>query len=103
MSDSTVSSSDDSSIGSIYIVTRDEMLRHGLELLGWSAKKLDRKSKKKDEKQSLWFRREFGAAPHVVAQIWEDLQTTNIEAAMIQNATKNDLSQLLYTLQFMKC
>lgn len=95
--------SSDSSIASIFVLTRDDILQRGLKLLLWSDEKLARKSKKKIEKETDWFKHEYGADPYVVAQIWEDLQRTGIEAARINNANDDDLSHLFHALQFMKC
>lgn len=94
--------SDSSFDDDMLILTVDELLRHGLKLLGWTDKLLDRKSKYKHEKQTHLFKCDFGACPQVVAQIFEDLQTTTIAAARIHNATMDDVSHLLYTLNFLK-
>jgi DDE superfamily endonuclease len=96
------SSSSDDAIASL-IFTRDEMLYHGLSLLGWTDDKLDRNSKNKDAKHDSWFSSEYGAGPHVVAQIWEDLLTTDIQDAKLSDATREDVSNLLYTLHLIKC
>jgi hypothetical protein len=97
-----MSDSDDSNYSNLFILTSDEILNRGLKLIGWTHQKLARKSKHKEEKQANWFSCEYGARPHVVAQIWIDLQRTEIEDARINDANEDDLSQLLYTLNFMK-
>jgi DDE superfamily endonuclease len=97
-----MSDSDDSDYANLLIFTSDEILNHGLKLLGWTDKKLARESKHKHEKQANWFSCEYGAKPHVVAQIWIDLQRTEIEDARIIAATEDELTQVLYTLQLLK-
>ena len=49
-----------------------------------------------------WFTSDFGASPHVVAVIFSDLQTTDIAAAKIHDATTDDLDHLFFALQFLK-
>lgn len=100
MSDNSSSGSDSNAI--TLVLTGSEIMLHGLKLLGWSEKKLNRKSKNGSNKKSLWFANEYGASPLVVAQIWEDLQTSNLEAVRINDATLDDLTVLLQTMQFMK-
>ena len=96
----TISSSDSDDVH--LILTGAEILEHGLLLLGWTVEQLNRKSKKRHEKQAAWFQAEFGASHHVVAQIFGDLQTTEIPAAQIHCATKLDLDHLLFALHFLK-
>ena len=96
-SDSLSSDDDD-----ILILTGDNMLRHGLKLLGWTDRQLDRKSRRKREKQFFLFKSDYGASPHVVAQIFEDLQTTNIVAAQIRNASLEDVCFLFFALNILK-
>jgi hypothetical protein len=77
-------------------------LKHGLSLLGWTDKHLNRQSKKRYEKHSKWFHCEYGASHHVVAQIFSDLQTTKIAAAKFHSATMVDLDYLLFAFHFLK-
>jgi hypothetical protein len=62
------------------ILTDDEVLTRGLELVGFG---IDRQERVKDEENVLRFTDHFGSHPRVYAQIWEDLQTTNIAAARV--------------------
>jgi DDE superfamily endonuclease len=99
---STISSGSLSDLGDAYVLTGDEFMQHGLLLLGWTERQLDRNSKRRREKHTAWFKAEFGCSGQVVAQIFEDLQTTDIQAARIDNAALEDASHLLYALAFMK-
>ena len=83
------------------IKTPDELLEIGLELLGFSEKQINRKSKHRKHKLKNLFSGNFGALPHVVAQIWEDLQRTQIPAAWLKPEERN-LPHFLYTFHFMK-
>jgi DDE superfamily endonuclease len=94
--------SSDSSNGDALILTGDEMLLYGLKLLGWEEKQLVRKSKNNRDNLLSLFKSDFGASPAVVAQIFEDLQTTDLPAARISFATMDDAAQLLYALNFLK-
>lgn len=109
MSDTTDSSTSSVSSGSLIsddddalILTATEILQHGLDLLGWTDGQLDRESKNRLEKHAAWFTSDFGASHHVVAQIFYDLQTTDIQAARIHSATMEDLDHLLFALHFLK-
>lgn len=81
-----------------YILTDDEMLREGLFALGWNQTQLDR-SKDKGNKEK--FRAHFGANPHVIAQLWEDLVTTNVPKARV-DPKKNPIKQFFVALHFLK-
>lgn len=100
--ESSEGSDDDDVLDGIFILTGDEIMRHGLLLLGYKAEQLDRQSKRRREKHTAMFKGDYGASPQVVARIFEDLQTTNIPSAKIHAANMNDASHLLYTLAFMK-
>lgn len=82
----------------IVIQTPDEILVRGLELVG-----IDR-DRQKRFKQSIkleHFRSHFGSDPVVYADIWEDLQTTNLPAA-IMILKHSDVDSFLMTLHFLK-
>jgi hypothetical protein len=50
------------------------------------------------------FRSHYGSNPIVYAQIWEDLQTTEIEEAKISGAVANTgLDYFLMAIHFLKC
>ena len=62
------------------IYTENEVRVKGLLILGWSEQQIDRiQNVTADER----LRADFGANPHIIAQLWEDLQTTPIDAARI--------------------
>ena len=70
----------------LVIFSPREMLNEGLLLLGWTQKKIDRVE---ESTNSIRFRSHFNCNPPVAAQIWEDLQTTKIEGANInEHSTK---------------
>lgn len=81
-----------------HILTEDEMLTEGLNALGWDEEKLKRnQTKTLNEK----FRAHFGANPHVVAQLWEDLITTDNAKARV-DPVKNPIKQFFVALHFLK-
>jgi DDE superfamily endonuclease len=97
------SASSDSSDGeNILVLTGEEILNRGLVLLGWTEKELARQSKNRLKKHAAWFHCDFGASHHVVAQVFTDLQTTDIAAAQIHSANMDDLDHLLYAFHFLK-
>ncbi|CAB9527827.1 unknown protein [Seminavis robusta] len=94
-------SSDDDIDPDLQIVTPEEMLEHGMKLIGWKEKQLKRKSKKRWRKWCYLFAADFRAKPHVVCQMWEDLQSTELTEAYLQPLERN-LDQFLYALHFLK-
>jgi DDE superfamily endonuclease len=96
------STSSGSNVDDILVLTGEEILRRGLMLLGWSERKLARASRNRHAKHTHLFICDFGANPHVVAEIFSDLQTTDIAAVKIDDATIDDLENLLFALQFLK-
>jgi DDE superfamily endonuclease len=66
------------------ILTDDEVLTRGLHLVGFG----DRQARANKETNLERFTAHFGSKPQVCAQIWEDLQTTNIEAARVSGNAK---------------
>jgi hypothetical protein len=81
------------------ILTADEFLRKGLELGGF-----DRHRQKKVRRaQNLERFRSFcGSNPVVYAEIFEDLQTTEIDEARVDAATLC-VDSFLMALHFLKC
>jgi hypothetical protein len=98
---------DDSSSSSdgddLQIFTPDEMMVKGLLLLGWTEHQIGRVQ---DVTNLERFRSHFGADPDVLAQIWEDLQTTEIAAANINrhftDRMKKDVKDFFATMHFLK-
>ncbi|CAB9525015.1 hypothetical protein SEMRO_1617_G286340.1 [Seminavis robusta] len=93
--------SDDDADPHLQVLTPEEMLQHGMKLIGWNERQLRRKSKKRWRKWCILFAADFGAKPHVVCQIWEDLQTTALKEAYLHPNQRN-LDQFLYALHFLK-
>lgn len=71
---------DDDSFPDLEIYTIREMLEIGLKLLRWEEHQLKRVGY--DSKVTR-YRGHFGANPGVYAQLWEDLQTTTLDAARV--------------------
>jgi hypothetical protein len=99
-------SNDDDSTDSSFpkdldIKDSNEILSIGLKLLGFTDKQLSRKSKHKRRRLKKLFTSNFGAGPHVVAQMWEDMQTTTINEAYLALEERN-FSHFLYTFHFIK-
>ena len=99
MSDLEDDSSEDGIV--IDVKTPKEIMTFGLQLLGYSQKQIDRKSKRKHEKNNNRFRASFGIKPHVAAQVWEDLQVTPIKKDKIL-PEKMSLEHFLIALHFIK-
>lgn len=81
--------------------TPTELLNRGLKLLGWNDKQIKRKSKKRWAKWTTRFAADFGAKPHVLCQIWEDLQQTTINEAYLSPDERN-IDHFLYAMNFLK-
>jgi hypothetical protein len=64
----------------VVILTTDEILRKGLELVGFDCRRQQNVSWPKNLER---FRAHYGSDPVVYSQIWEDLQVTEIPAAQI--------------------
>ena len=80
------------------IYTEEEMRHQGLSIIGWEGAGLTRATK---ETLNGRFRDEFGANPHVIAQLWEDLQITLIPEARL-DPDRRDLFQFFTALHFLK-
>lgn len=67
----------------VLILTADEVLRKGLQLVGFDCRRQRNASSPTNLRR---FRTHYGSNPSVYAQIWEDLQTTMIpEACLVIN------------------
>ena len=80
------------------ILTEDEMLKQGLFALGWEDHQLQRNQPTTLNDK---FRGHYGAKPHVIAQLWEDLLTTDVRKARVVPG-KNSLRYFFVTLHFLK-
>jgi hypothetical protein len=74
------SEDDDDNRGITSIITSNEMLKVGLEFGGYKSRRINRAKKATNIER---FKALFGASPRVVALIWEDLQTTQVDAAHV--------------------
>jgi hypothetical protein len=100
--DSVISSLGDMefiSLEDLEIYTEDEMLDHGLLAVGW---KHDEFSHLQHKTKVERFRSEYGARPAVLAQLWEDLQTTKVERANILKAKIRKLKLFFAAMHFLK-
>jgi hypothetical protein len=83
------------------IFTADEILARGLSLVGYNRSRQENVSRDTNLKR---FRSHYGSNPIVYAQIWEDLQTTEMEEAKISGAAANTgLDYFLMSIHFLKC
>ena len=76
---------DDISLPDIEIYTAREMLDIGLKLLRWEDHQLARVQ---HETRVTRYIGHFGAGPGVLAQLWEDLQTTSLEEARVNTSRR---------------
>jgi hypothetical protein len=84
----------------LWIVTSDHIFKHGLALVGFSATRFEKVSRAANLAR---FCAHYGSNPIVYAQIWDDLQTTEISEPRIDNVTALDLVYFLMTINFLKC
>ena len=86
--------------GDHVIFTSGEILNKGLELLRFPGERIE---KFKHSRAVDRFRLAFGATPKIVAQIWDDLQTTTIDSARLDPGKKNrSMDDFLRTLFFLR-
>lgn len=71
---------DHSDIGSVMVLTADEIMKHGLKLVKYTRRRIKRAKTIRNIER---FKGHFGSQPVVVAQIWEDLQTTQVVEARV--------------------
>ena len=83
----------------VIVVTPDQMLTQGLMLVGFENHRIQNVSRVVNLER---FRAHYGSNPIVYAQIWEDLQTTAVPDAQIDNV-QADLSMFLMSIYFLKC
>ena len=92
------SSSGSSSVHNIVVVTDEEMLYIGLELLGWTRERLDRR--KRVETNVEQYHGMYGVDPSATVKLWHDLQSTQIEDARVY-ADDTSLEKLHWALHFL--
>jgi hypothetical protein len=82
------------------IYTPDDMLLKGLQCLGWEKEKIGRVQRSTNVGR---FRDLFGARPEVLAQIWEDLQVTDVAEANINHGlARKSLKEFFMAMHFLK-
>ena len=81
------------------VLTPDEFMSLGLTIGGYKEERATRKS------NLLRFQSLYGSLPHVYAQLWEDLITTDVAVASIATGTGRGRtpSNFLIALNFLKC
>jgi hypothetical protein len=91
-------SNEDEHDDSVIILTADEILKHGLHFIGYTSKRI----KKAKRRTNLGrFKGHFGSSPRVIAQIWEDLQRTNIPEAFVP-VEKQNFNHFLMSMHHLK-
>jgi len=80
------------------IYTPDEMLVLGLRLLGWTSRQIQRVQTATNVTR---FRAFFNAHPRVCAQLWEDLQTTQLQEANIIRAGRRSVKEFFMAMNFL--
>jgi hypothetical protein len=73
-------SDDNDNRGITSIITSNEVLTHGLRIGGHTSRRINGGKKATNVER---FKPLHGSSPRVVALIWEDLQTTQVEAAHV--------------------
>jgi hypothetical protein len=81
------------------ILTADEFLLKGLELGGFDIRRQGRVSQKTNLER---FKGLYGSNPIVYAQMWEDLQTTDIAESRLK-ANELCVTRFLCSINFLKC
>ena len=81
------------------ILTSEEVLRRGLQFVGYDDRRQQRCQRSTNLKR---FRANFGAAPIVYAQIWEDLLTTKMKGANIIDS-KPKYDDFLLAIYWLRC
>jgi hypothetical protein len=79
------------------IVTPAQTMSRGLKMAGFDERRMDRAKEALNERR---FRSWYGSNPNVIARIWEDLLTTEIEEAQILE--KADFDHFLMSFYFLK-
>ena len=83
----------------LVILTEDEMLFKGLQLVGFNRRRME--NVKRDTNIER-FKAHYGSIPFAYAQIWEDLQTTDIPEARI-HAKPKSLDRFLMAIHWLTC
>ena len=81
----------------VLVLTPDQFLRKGLQLVGYSRRRQRRVCRATN---LMRFRKHYGSNPIVYAQIWEDMQTTDIPEARI-DARRHCPDSFLMAIHFL--
>jgi hypothetical protein len=81
-----ISASEDEHDDTVIALTPDEILKRGLLLVGYTRKRIKRAKRKVNLSR---FKGHFGSSPRVIAQIWEDLQRTDIQKSFVPVEMQN--------------
>ena len=85
----------------LLILTPDEILQKGLELVGFSCRRQQNVTRPTN---LVRFRAHYGSNPIVYSQIWEDLLTTDIpEARLAITKLAGAVDAYLMAIHFLKC
>lgn len=82
------------------VLTENEMLQKGLEILGYDQQAQTRVHWKTRVRR---FKRHFASSPLVCSILWETLQTTDIDDARITNTSDKAFTMFLMALYYLKC
>jgi hypothetical protein len=93
-----VASDDDEHDNGLLIYTASEILKIGLHLAGYKRRRIRRAKKKTNLDR---FRGHFGSNPNVLAEILEDLQTTEVEEAQVP-AEELNIDHFLMAMHHLK-
>ena len=82
------------------LINANQVMLLGLSYMGFSTAK---QASRSYDKNSVEFKKHYGLSPHVVAQIWHDLCTTDIEESKLSEKEKGQkgLTYLLMVMHFM--
>jgi len=84
----------------VFVYSPDQVLVLGLKIAGYKPRQINRVQRKTNIER---FKDSFGVAPIVYAQIWQDLQTTNIAEARIDTTKPScTIITFLQAIRFLK-
>jgi hypothetical protein len=92
-------SDDDDNHGVTSILTPSELLKIGLNLVGFTRRRIRRAKTTTNMKR---FKSFFGSSPAVIAMIWEDLQKTRINEARVPPQDRK-IKYILMAMHHLKC
>ena len=83
----------------LVVLADEQILRKGLEIDGFDDYRQNRVNGDANDKR---FRAAFGSSSLVLAEIWEDLQTTDNDEARIHPKYSSDVDRFLMAMYFLK-